>query len=214
MARRILISLLFLAALADAQGLSAPASGAVAGVVLDDANGSPIAGATVWCPSADNPMRPSTISDSQGRFLLDGVPPRPYEVFLSAYKESDGYPQVSFAFFKTSGREYPSAKVEAGKTTRDIVIRLTRAAHLNLEITNNMGLPIDAGDVMLEFTRDDDPKYGNFGTSVNAPRVSMLVPPVHFRFTVRARGYRPWPSEVLAPKSGETVGVTVRLERE
>ena len=211
--RALLGSILFIlasfAASVVAQGPPAPATGSVEGVVLDE-RGQPIAGAGVWCvPGAMPPIQPATTSDAQGRFLLEGVAPV-REVFVSAYKESDGYPLHLARFFKTSDRETRKVAVESGKTTGGVMIQLTRAAFLNLEITDRGGAPINA--VGLDFTRDDDPKYGHFGTSASAP-YSMLVPPVPFRFTVQATGYWLWRSEVIAPKSGETVGVKVRLQR-
>jgi hypothetical protein len=212
MARRVLVFALLFSAWAAAQGPPAPAFGAVQGVVIDQ-KGKPVVDASVYCtPCAHPPTRPSTTSDSQGRFLLEGVSPGP-EVFLSAFKESDGYPYNFFAFFSTSGAENPKVKVEAGKTTSGVSIQLTKAATLDLEITDHLGATIHADDLGLAFTRVDHPEYGLFREGAGSPHFSMLVPAAPFRFTVEAKGYGPWASDFLNPKSGEVIKLTVHLDR-
>jgi hypothetical protein len=212
MPRRLLISLLLFAPLVFAQGLPEYLAGAVEGVVLNE-SGKPIPGASVYCNATfDRNRLPSTISDPQGRFLLEGVPPGP-EIAVVAHKEKAGYLDVRSAFFKTSERDHAIVKVEAGKTTRGVVIYPTRGARLKLEITDRDGARIDSTDLGLEFTRDDEPVYGRYLRGAGSPHFSMLVPPVPFQFTVSATGYKPWSSGRLSPRSGTTLSFKVRMDR-
>jgi hypothetical protein len=205
------LSLLLLTALVAAQ--TGPAVGAAEGVVVEDETGKPIAGASVYCVPCENfqpAKRPSAMSDSQGRFRLQGLPLFP-EIVLSAYKESDGYPYDPIDFFRTSDRAFPNAKIKRGSTTSGVTIRLTRAAVLELNVSDSEGTRINVENWELGFTREDHREYGPYWVS---PSQSMLVPAAPFRFTLEVMGHRPWSSEVLTPKSGEVVSLTVRLDRD
>jgi len=66
--------------------LQAQGAGSLSGTVLDDLNGVPLVNAMISIPSLDV----QTLTDANGQFLLDGVPPGPHEVRF----ESHGYVAV------------------------------------------------------------------------------------------------------------------------
>jgi hypothetical protein len=82
------------------------------------------------------------VSDNRGGFVLENVPDG--LVYVSAFKESEGYPYNFFAFFKTMERE----GVEGGRRADHVVIQLgPKAASLTIRI-------IQADETPLTTTAD------------------------------------------------------------
>jgi hypothetical protein len=217
--RTIVSSLiLFLLVAVHGFGQGAAPSGVVQGVVVD-VDGKPLSKATVYGIPQENMTRPIyTTSDSEGKFTIHGLPAGP--VYLDASKDSDGYPYSIFSFFIMPGQVKPKVNVKEGETITGVVVRLgARAAYLRLAISDEDGTPLNA-DVL--FTRSDMPGHsGDYRTSV-LPKETLMVPPVPFRVTVEAKGYKPWQyageheqekEGVIALKPGETFDLVVHLKK-
>jgi hypothetical protein len=180
--------------------------GSIEGIVLDQA-GKPVAGATVYSRlQLDVRRELSTTSDSAGNFTLEvpaGV------AFLYAYKESDGYADPFYAFFKSGDRSVVKVEVEARQVTKGVTIVVVKGAYLKIDITDREGNRVGG---QLTFTRDDLPERGIYKKGSTGDE-TIVVPPVPFRLTVDARGYVTWSSRLIALKPGESLNVGVRLRR-
>ena len=203
----------------------AAASGSIQGMVLGQ-DGKPLADANVWALAGDVRYPNTTISDAAGRFTLLNIPNG--DVYVLAFKESEGYPYPFYAFYRTKN-DRSSVKVEAkaGEVTSGVTFQLgPKAAHLKIDATDENGAPLQ---VALQLDRDDTP--GPYSTSLSTdPRLVgvgfikgvMLVPPVPFRLTVSANGYEPWhygganyagKAGLITLKSGQTLNLAVRLRK-
>ena len=190
--------------------------GSATGVVLDSA-GKPLADATVYALPEENMTRQiRTTSDAAGRFALGGLPPG--GVYLSAFKESDGYPYNFFPSFLSPGERSPfKIKITADKVTPDVVIQLgLRAAYLQFDLADADGTPVN-GEILCD--RLDIPGPCHRGVSA---KELLLVPPVPFRLTFKATGYLPWhyggsrwqgKEGLITLKPGETLPLPIRLKR-
>jgi len=202
----------------NAAGFSqAPGSGrgSIEGTVLDG-NGVPLHHAVVYALPEEEMLKPIFVTtDETGKFILKDIPAG--NVYVSAYKESDGYPYNFFSFFAMPGEQKPKVEVKSGETTKDVVVHLgAKAAYLNILIANEQGDPLDEG-VQLIFTRLDVPGY--YQTAVKT-RKSLQVPPVPFRLRAEAKGYETWHyggekwegnEGLISLKSGESLSVSIRL---
>lgn len=157
MAAFVIAVLLSLAAAAFNPAATA-GSGSVEGIVLDG-NGAPLSYAVTYALPEQDMLKPiSVTADETGKFVLKDVPAG--IVYISAFKESAGYPYNFFSFFIMPGEHMPKVEVKSGETTKDVVVQLgAKAARLNIEITDNQGHPLDLGvhGVQLTFTRLDMP---------------------------------------------------------
>ena len=182
--------------------------GSIAGVVRD-LNGAPVAEASVYAVNVENiRSRFNAHTDSNGSFVLRDVPPGTYSVH--AHKESEGYPDTFFSFFSMGNKKaWRQVEVEVGRATEVLVLELgPKYAVLELSIEDERGNYVGSS---LTFARVDDPKRTYMVGS--APKMKLLVPPVAFRFQIRAKGYQTWQSKRLKPRSGETVSVKASLKR-
>lgn len=195
---------------------SIPKPGAISGKVLQK-DGTPLAGATVYAmPALDMRQQIRTQTDRNGVFLLTGIPPG--DVYVDAYDEEEGYPYSLFAFFAIPGSDdMKKVVVAANIATTDVIIRFAdKAGRLKLDILDDHGKPILGAE--LSFTRPD--LRGDYAMGSGA-EVSMLVPPVPFRLTIKAGGFRPWHYAVnnnetpglLSPHPGETIAVVAHLQK-
>ena len=177
-----------------------------------------IPGATITAGAEGRGLiRPVTqyFADEDGKFNLKFPEGK---VWLSAHKDSEGYPYSFFAFYITPGQEFPTVDIKAGETTKGVVVRVgVKAAHLVYEVTNEEGEEVLGGFV---FERLDQGRP--YRTSALA-KDDLLVPPVPFRATVEAKGYKPWhygsdkwrgKDGVISLKSEGVLNLTIRLQRE
>jgi hypothetical protein len=195
------------------------ASGTLRGVVLDG-DGKPLPGANVYATEeADSKKQFPTVCNDAGQFTLVGLPEG--TIYLSAFKESDGYPYDFFAFYASPGENTPiKLEIKAAQTIRDVRIQLgRRAARLNFSITDQDGRPLEKGASII-FTRLDQANqpYGRGARS----NESWLVPPVPFRFSVEAKGFRTWhyggdswqdKDGIISLASGQILTLVIRLQR-
>ncbi len=197
---------LFILIVAASSGSPQNASGTIKGM-LRDLSGAPVTEATVYGVASDDMRRRiTTTSDSRGRFVFRDVRSGLYEIH--AHKESAGYADTFFSFFANGNKKaWRMAKVEAGRTTEDVVLELgPKYATLKLSIRNEIGNPVGGS---LTFTRMDDPKR-HYSAGIN-PSTDILVPPVPLRFEIVAAGYQTWRSKLISLRSGQTISVTARL---
>ncbi len=201
------------------------AVGTIQGVVLGQ-DSKPILGANVWALAGDVRYPIATTSDAAGTFTLRDVPDG--DVYVLAFKESEGYPYPFYAFYRTKN-DRSTIKVgnKAGIVTSGVTFQLgPKAAYLKIDASDENGAPLQVG---LQLDRDDTP--GSYSTSVPTdPRLVgvgfikgvMLVPPVPFRLTVSANGYIPWhyggpnyagKAGLIMLKSGQTLNLAVRLHK-
>lgn len=178
---------------------------------IRDLRGSPISGATVYAYDSAHMggrlIRVTTISLSNGKFVLDNLTPGSYSVH--AYKKDEGYPDTFFAFFVANNKNaWKNAEVSEAHTAVVDLVLGPKCAKLRLSITNEAGISVSGG---LSFTNDGDREPG-YSTAVSDTS-EVLVPAVPFRFEVSAVGYKAWRSGLLKQRSGETIKMTVRLSR-
>jgi len=141
------------------------------------------------------------------------------KVWLSAHKNSEGYPYSFFAFYITPGQEFPTVEVKSGQTTKGVVVRVgAKAAHLDYQVVDDDGKPVPGRFVFARLDQPDRP----YSTSALA-KDDLLVPPTPFRATFEAKGYKPWHyggdnwqgnDGVISLKPGEILNVAIRLRRE
>ena len=214
---RLLGLILFPIAVPMAFGQARPNLGSIEGTVIDQ-SGKPVAGATVEALVNIKRRNLFTTSDSAGRFVLRDIPSG--DTFVHAYKESEGYPDTFFAFFKTDDLTMVRVKVVGAESSRGVTIRLgEKAAYLSIEMTDENGTRVP-GHIM--FTRDDD-QYGRYQQGTTGAE-TIMVPPVPFRFTAEAQapGYLPWhyggenwqsDSGLIKLKSGQSLRLDIQLKR-
>lgn len=215
-----IVCLLIAAALSLGQAQQAAQEvkwGTVEGTVVD-ADGKPLPDATITSYS-DAPGVTRNVLQHQangnGEFSLrlpEGT------AWLSAHKDSAGYPYAFFAFYLTPGQEFPTVKVKSGETTKGIVVRVgVKAAHLNYEAVDENGKPVPGRFVFVRLDQPDPP----YQTSAPA-KDDLLVPPVPFRATFEAPGYKPWhyggdhwqaEEGVISLKSNEVLNLKILLQR-
>ena len=192
--------------------------GMVEGTVVDS-SGKPLPGATVTAYIGAGGAARDTMqyqANDTGEFSLR-LPEG--KVWLSAEKNSEGYPYAFFAFYISTGQEFPTIDVRPGETIKGVVIRVgAKAAHLNYEVLDENGKPIPGRFVFVRLDQSDRP----YSTSAVA-KDDLLVPPVPFRATFEAKGYKPWhygghnwqgKDGIISLKSGEVLNLTIRLQRE
>lgn len=182
---------------------------AIAGTV-HDLQGRPVVGAVVYAYDKARVVgrfiRLETRTKADGRFVIKNLLPASYRV--QAYKEADGYPDPFFAFFKTNRNAWKDVEVSANQVSTVALELGPKGARLAVSVRDEAGNPIAAG---LAFQRvsEREPSYSE---SVDPDSV-VVVPPVAFRVIVSASHFDQWQSEVLRPKSGETISLSVRLKR-
>ena len=189
--------------------------GSVHGSVMT-ADGTMLAGATVYAlPALEMRTQIRAVTDKQGKFVLSGIPVG--EAYISAYDEKDGYPYNFFSFFLLPGQEPKKIVVDANAPIPDILLRLgPKAAHLDLEILDEAGSPVE-GPAQVIFTRPDIP--GEYRVGSNNV-LSMLVPAVPFTIAIEVKGYARWTysngnqadPKIISPRSGESIKVEAHLK--
>ena len=143
----MILTLLLLWSMVAAQQLSPPATndlGTIKGTVVD-LDGKPVAGANVYVGAIRfyvagenspplNLRNNESTSDANGEFVLDQVIPSK-SVIIHAYKDTDYYAFVLWAFNLPPKLERPEVEVKPGQTVTGVTVRLTqRAGQLHLYV--------------------------------------------------------------------------------
>ena len=114
-------------------------SGMVEGVVVDG-DGKPLPDATLTSYTQAKGVTRDVMQyqvNENGEFSLR-LPEG--KVWLSAHKESEGYPYAFFAFYLMPGQVFPTVEVKPGETIKGVVVRVgVKAAHLNYEVVDEHG---------------------------------------------------------------------------
>jgi hypothetical protein len=107
--------------------------------------------------------------------------------------ERQGYPDTYFAFFHQSPQATPEVRVEDGRVTKGVIVRLGAKGGtlLGKVLDAQSRKPIVNSTIIL--TRQDDAKI-YFATGPEYPEAAfhILVPPVRFTMKVLAAGYEDW----------------------
>ena len=191
--------------------------GIVEGVVVDG-DGKPLPDATVTSYAQARGATRDVLqyqANGSGEFSLH-LPEG--KIWLSAHKDSEGYPYAFFAFYLMPGQEFPTVDVKPGETTKGVVVRVgPKAAPLNYEVVDKDGQPVLGRFIFSRL--DQTEPYSTSALSKD----DLLVPPVPFRATFEAKGFKPWHyggdkwgggKGVISLKSGEVLNLTIRLQRE
>jgi len=198
------------------------AYGAIEGTVLD-ADGQPVAGATVELRPDSRSVTPDTLpvarTDERGRFFLDGLVPGEHTLYAS--KEDAGYPSAYQAFFIAGDTALPKVSVLDRQVAGGIVVRLgPKAARLRARVLDGRtGQPVEEAEVVL--MRDDRQDISmSFGINPDDGSFDRLIPSLPLRLKVQAPGYDDWyygedgsreNSRVLLLRNDAVEELTIRL---
>ena len=193
---------------------SAKNSAAIKGIVTTS-GGQPVSKAMLYASRLGNSevltRRNSVTTDDQGRFSLTNLPDGEYTI--RAYKEEDGYPDLTFSFYSEAYNavHWPRIAIVNGTTVEDVVVHLASPKCGRLLIT-----VIDAKtnkkiqDAEVSLNHEGKPKTLLI-SAANRPDYSfnLLIPPdVVVDLKVSAPGYRDWHYKTDRPK-GETKSLRV-----
>jgi hypothetical protein len=181
-------------------------SEAIKGIVTNS-GGQPVSKAIVRANRVGNSevltRRNSVTTDDQGRFSLSNLPDGEYTI--RAYKEEDGYPDLTFSFYSEAynATHWPQITIVNGTTVEDVVVHLASPKCGRLLIT-----VVDAEtnkkiqDAEVSLNHEGKPKTLLI-SGANRPDYSfnLLVPPdVVIDLKVSAPGYRDWHYNTDSPK--------------
>jgi len=180
--------------------------GSLQGTVIDPA-GMAVSEAKIYAiPEEQSNRQIQTTADPQGRFVFKGLPTG--QIHLYAFRKTDGFPWNFFAFFNQILQSISTIDVKAGAVSPEIVINLgSHLARLAIDVIDEKGTPVRK-PMRLIFTRDDIP--GDY-RQVATPPYSMVVPCVHFSFSVEVEGYQLSRSERTLVQPGDTLETAVKL---
>jgi hypothetical protein len=175
-------------------GESGPVFGAVEGQVVD-ADGRPLAGATVEVRPADQTVvsgaLPVAYTDDDGKFFLDGIAPGTHLIYAS--KEDENYPSTFLAFFVADQASIPKVTVYDRQVTEGTLVRLgPKAARLVGRVIDfRTRQPVEEAEIVL-YREDNPDNHFSFGLNMDGGRFQRLIPPIGFRMKVSSPGYDDW----------------------
>src|SRR6266851_2983518 len=168
----MIVTLLLLWSIATVQQPSPPtasALGVIKGTVVDP-DGKPVEGARVYVEGDNDPpiSRPNTTTTgANGDFVLDHVLPR--KVKIHAYKDSDYYADIKFAFNLPPKLEMPEVEVKPGQTVTGVTVRLMqKAGRLHLYVRDAATKELVHG-IFFQLCRGDHPTEVGYCTSGSGP---------------------------------------------
>ena len=212
--------------MAAAQQPSPPAAddlGVIKGTVVDP-GGMPVEDARVYAASDHYPpmSRPYSVTttNAKGEFVLDRVIPAP-DVVIHAYKDSDYYMDVIFAFHNPPKLEMPEVGVKPGETVTGVTVRLMpKAAKLRLNVRDANTKELILGIGFL-FCREDNPTHC-LGGGGESDRDQFMPIGVGISIKIEADDgkHKKWEyrdprtgSRYFRAKSGETTKMDVYLRK-
>lgn len=149
--------------------------GVIHGTVVDP-DGKPVEGARVYAASDEYPpmSRPYTVTtNANGEFILDQVIPGK-KIDIHAYKDSDYYVDVVFAFNRPPKLELPEVEVKSGQPVTGVIVRLMqKAAKLHLYVRDAATKELVHG-IYFRLCREDYPTYCVAGSGPSD--IEKLVP--------------------------------------
>ena len=192
-----LLILLFVSAVAKPQSTETTRVGSIKGQVVD-AIGSPIAKAKVF----DEPMGAVrigkdhfTMSDENGRFLLNSVPVG--KTMVIATKTEDGYPDARFAVF--SGNEIlPVVEVKSDQITAGVTVKLLAKGGTLVGRVTDARTKSALPDARITLSRLDHPTWLIETNVEKDGSFSLVVPAMPMHFSIKAPGHGDWSYEQSA----------------
>ncbi|MDX6528971.1 MAG: large repetitive protein [Blastocatellia bacterium] len=164
-------------------------SGSIKGYVLDS-RGNPMVGATVHARKTDfeKGLLPSTTTDVEGYFLLEGLEPGEYVVY--AGKASQGYPEDLAALYSDSVSR--SNTIVNGSSGSDLVLKLRQPlGQLTGRIVDiRTRRAIRFASITVR-SIENPSNYLETGPDEKG-RFRLLRPRIPFNLTISASGYRTW----------------------
>ena len=230
----MILTLLLLWSMVAAQQPSPPATndlGTIKGTVVD-LDGKPVAGANVYVGAIRfyvagenspplNLRNNESTSDANGEFVLDQVIPSK-SVIIHAYKDTDYYAFVMWAFNLPPKSERPEIVVKPRETVTGITVRLTqRAGQLHLYVRDADTKELIYG-VGFQLCREDYPTYctGGSGSSDFVEPVPVDVG-ISIKIEADDGHHKKWEyrdvkthSRYFRAKSGETTTMSVSLGKQ
>jgi hypothetical protein len=174
-------------------------SAAIKGIVTTS-GGQPVSKAMVYAIRLGNnddrrTRRDSVKTDEAGRFSLSNLPDGEYSIL--AFKEEDGYPDLTFAFYSAAYEDvnWPKISIVNETTVEDVIVHLASPKCGRIVIT-----VVDAQtnkkirDAEVSLNHEGNPKTLLIsGTNRPDDSFNLLVPPdVVVDLKVSAPGYRDW----------------------
>jgi len=208
--------------LAQPHGVAVPGIaqgfGAVQGKVVNEL-GKPLPGAKVFADPVDVKNVPIgklrfTTTNDDGDFTLEHVVPGVN--LVCAAKEEAFYPDTCAAALATDLSALPRVRIEDGKLTRGVKVRLSKGGKLRGRILDSRtGQPLKNSRIHL--SRSNDPRlYISAGPDEKA-RFEFVIPSKPFRVEVSASGYKTWNSDhhggAILVQAESTKEITIRLQR-
>jgi hypothetical protein len=173
-------------------------SGAIEGIVITN-GGEPVSKARVYVMRLSDSnfvgRRNVMTANDLGRFSLSNLPDGEYTI--RAFKEEDGYPDLTFYFYSAAydAMKWPRVTVTNGNTVQDVVVHVPSPKCGRLLIT-----VIDAEtnktirDAEVSLTHEGTPQtLFRPGATKTDGSFDLLIPPaVPIDLKVSAPGYRDW----------------------
>jgi hypothetical protein len=191
----------------------AEAFGSVQGQVTDE-HGEPLPGAKVYADPVEvkdvriGKMR-FVITKENGTFTLEQVVPGLN--LICASKEEALFPDTGAAAFAVNFEMLPRVRVEEGKLTAGVTVRLTKGGKLIGSISDSLnGQRVAVSRIQL--SRIDDPHLFVSTGPDETGRFEFVVPSKPFRLQVTASGYRTYEHVgAILVERASTKEITVRL---
>jgi hypothetical protein len=175
----------------------ATATGTIDGTVLNEKN-QPVDGAQVYL-NIEGPMIGSigfVPTDKSGHFVINRLEWGKYYVF--AKKESDGYPDMTYAFYAS---KVPPVSLSASSPKATVTVRVGPPCgflYLNSITDAKTGRPVQVA-LMLRRASEPDRYLG-----INKSFSPILIPSdADITIEISAKGYEPWPPEAEKAKLGK-----------